>query len=97
MPKRYICRDCKEVYSKNRECKICEGDTEKVEFDVGLWTLFPYIMAGIAGLFLLSAYLLSMPILIWMTFPFIIIGVLEDSYYQKRIDEKARKIIKRDK
>jgi len=73
---------------------LCEGDTEKVEFDVSLWTLFPYVMAGTAGLFLLSAYILNMPILIWMTFPFIIIGVLADSYYQKHIDENARKIIR---
>lgn len=75
---------------------MCEEDTEKIEFKISIWTLFPYIMAGIAGIFLLSSYLIDMPMLIWMTFPFIIIGVLADSYYQKRIDEKARKIIKDD-
>jgi len=95
MPKRYICRDCKEIYSKDRECKICEGDTEKIVFETSIWTFFPYIMAGIAGLFLISAYLFDMSFLIWMTFPFIIIGILFDNYYQNKIDEKARDMIKK--
>lgn len=94
MPKRYICRECKEVYSKKRECKICEGETEEIDFDINIWSLFPYIMAGFAGVFLMSAYIFNIPILIWMTFPFIIIGVLADSYYQKRVDDRARKIIR---
>ncbi len=59
-----------------------------------IWTLFPYIMAGVAGVLLVSSYMLNLPILVWMTFPFIIIGVIADSYYQKTLDEKARKIIK---
>ena len=73
---------------------MCEGDTEKIEFEITLWTLFPYIMAGFAGLFLILAYIWNMPMLIWLTFPFIVIGILGDSYYQKHIDEKAKKIIR---
>lgn len=94
MPKRYICRECKEIYSKKRECKICEDNTEEILFETSIWTLFPYIMAGVAGLFLLSAYLFNMPFLIWMTFPLIVVGILFDNYYQNKMDEKARDMIK---
>lgn len=97
MPTRYICRECEKMEEKEQMCWSCEEEMEEIHYPWTLYALTPYISASIAGLLLLFSYALSMPLLIWFTFPLIAAGLIVDHFYEKKIDEKTKDIIKKDK
>lgn len=68
---------------------------EALEYDPTKSTYLPYIFAGIAALILLMSFLLDIVLLIWFTFPLIILGLILDYIYQKDLDNKAEYEIKK--
>lgn len=94
MPKRYVCTGCGKIQHRKETCGNCGEEMETIDFPWTLQTALPYIFASAAGTVLLAAYLSKMFMLIWLTFPLILIGLLIDHYYQKKLDLKAEDRIK---
>lgn len=67
---------------------------EEVKFPWKFRTFLPYLMASIAAVLLLAAYMTGMTILIWIVFIPILVGLILDHLYQKELDRKAREIIR---
>ncbi len=91
MPKRYVCDNCKTVDNRSKVCKICSEDTTVVEYPLTPWMVFPYLMALVTGGILLIAQLSGYYIIIWLTFPLIVIGLIVDHLNQQKLDRMARK------
>ncbi len=67
----------------------------RFEFRHTPWTTLPYLLAGIAGGILLTADVTGMFLIIWFTFPLIILGLMVDHLCQKEMDRKALKKARR--
>ncbi len=93
MTERYICTDCKEIADKEKKCPLCEDSMKKVVLSTGFERWVPYLIALLAALLLIAAFLLNEPILIWFTFPLIAAGLLFDHMYQKQLEEAIRDMI----
>jgi len=94
MPKRYVCRGCSHVDDKKGSCNDCGEKMEKVEFPWTLQAVLPYVFAATAAFVLIVAYLTGRFRLIWLTFPLVIIGLVIDHYYQRKLDIKAKESVK---
>ncbi len=95
MPKRYVCTECGKIQNRKETCKECKEEMERVDFPWTINTILPYIFASGAGIVLLVSYLSGMFGLIWLTFPLILIGLIIDHYYQKKLDLKAKEETKK--
>lgn len=65
----------------------------EVTFDFGFERWFPYVTAVLAALLLLLGFVFDEPILTWLTFPLIGVGLLFDHLYQKQVDEAIKDMI----
>lgn len=89
MPKRFVCRECKNINDKRSKCEGCGEEMETIEFPWTYETFIPYICAGIAAILLFLAYITGEFLIVWATFPLIAIGLIVDHLYQKKLDRKA--------
>ena len=65
-----------------------------IEYPITPWTVFPYLMALVAGGILVIAQLSGYYLLIWLTFPLIILGLIVDHLNQQKLDRMAIKRFK---
>ncbi len=93
MPKRYVCTECGQISDKSGNCRYCGAETRKLKFEWTTKYFSPYILAAGAGVMLLAAYIFSLLVLIWLTFPLIAGGLLLDHLNQKEIDKLAKEKI----
>jgi len=90
----YLCRNCGRTSDKEKECLSCGGPMDEVNISRGLEGSIPFILAGIASLILLTSFLIDYFLLIWFTFPLIVVGLIYDHLYQKHVERALKEMIK---
>lgn len=93
MPKRYVCKNCNTLNKSKGSCPVCKDDLSELEFRHTPWTTLPYLLAGIAACILVMSHLTGINILLWFTFPLIALGLVADHFCQKKIDERALRMV----
>lgn len=81
----YVCEDCGKISEKERDCPSCGELMEKKVISRGIEGSIPYVLAVVAGLFLLISYFTELTILIWLVFPLVGAGLIYDHFYEKKM------------